>query len=81
MRSSLTRIIFTSLAGLLLACGSGASAGLATDPSPLVVAVGERLEISLVSEEPLTSEPDWEIQELHGGGLLVAVFGARRDRR
>jgi hypothetical protein len=58
------------LAGLLLACGSGAAAGLSTDPPAPAVTVGERLEISLASEEPLKGEPEWELLELHGGGLL-----------
>ncbi len=70
MRSRALTLALPALAGLLLACGSGAAAGLSTDPAAPAVAVGERLEISLVSEEPLRGEPEWELLELHGGGLL-----------
>lgn len=55
---------------LLPGCGSGAAAGLGTEPGQPAVAVGERLEIALTSEDLLQGEPEWELQELHGGGLL-----------
>ncbi|MBK8727757.1 MAG: hypothetical protein IPL96_17395 [Holophagaceae bacterium] len=72
MRTSHSGILVCALAGLLLACGSGASAGLSTEPAAPVVMVGERLEVTLVSEEPLKGEPEWEVQELYGGGLLAS---------
>lgn len=60
-------------AGVLLlpGCGSGVAAGLGTEPAQPTVPVGERLEIRLTSEDLLQGEPEWELQELHGGGLLA----------
>lgn len=67
------RILPCALAGavlLLPGCGSGVSAGLGTDPAQPSVPVGEKLEISLLSEDPLQGDVAWEVQDLHGGGLL-----------
>ena len=68
-----TRSLAPSLlaAALLLpGCGAGVAAGLDTSPAQPTVAVNERLEIAFRSEDALRSEPEWELQELHGGGLL-----------
>jgi hypothetical protein len=56
---------------LLLACGPGAGSGLGTEPAAPSVAVGERLEITFTSDEPLKGEPEWELPGLHAGGLLA----------
>jgi len=53
LRTIHSGILVCALAGFLLACGSGVSAGLSTEPAAPVVMVGERLEVTLASEEPL----------------------------
>jgi hypothetical protein len=62
--------VLATLVLVLPGCGSGAAAGLGTDPAQPSVPVGERLEITLVSDDPLQSDLAWEVQDLHGGGLL-----------
>lgn len=53
-----------------LGCASGnPDEGLLVAPSVPVVRVGEPLAISTQPLEELTSEPEWELQELHGGGF------------
>lgn len=56
--------------GFLLGCGSGGSEGLRVNPQPAVVRVDEKLNLRVDVLEDLASEPFWEIQEVHGGGLL-----------
>jgi hypothetical protein len=62
--------VLLAAALLLPGCGSGVAAGLGTEPAQPTVTVGERLEIAFTSEDLLQGEPEWELQELHGGGLL-----------
>jgi hypothetical protein len=64
------RILALSVPALLLGCGPGVGSGLGTEPAAPSVVVGERLEISFVSDEPLKGEPEWELVGLHAGGLL-----------
>lgn len=54
----------------LLGCGSGQNEALVVDPADPVVHVGERLPLSASAQEELQGEPEWELLELHGGGLL-----------
>jgi len=64
--------LFLVLALLLtaLGCASGnPNEGLLVTPSVPAVRVGEPLPISTQPLEELSSEPEWEIQELHGGGF------------
>lgn len=69
MRACLLPIL--PCAVLLLACGSGGGeAVLLLDPPTPVVQPGERAQLSLTSTETLQGEPEWEIQEYHGGALL-----------
>lgn len=49
---------------------SSSSEELVVNPTNPVVKVGERMTLSVESQEPLAGEPRWEIQELHGGGFL-----------
>lgn len=57
--------------GTLLACGSGnADRVLVLDPSDTPVQPGERVQFSLRSLEELAGEPEWEVQEHHGGAFL-----------
>lgn len=58
-----------SLVILGLACSSGVPDGLAVTPSTPVVRVGESLSVASQPLEDLAAEPEWEIQELHGGGF------------
>lgn len=55
---------------LHLGCGSGSPEPLRIDPQPAVVRVEERLSLRAEALEDLATEPEWELQELHGGGLL-----------
>lgn len=57
------------LAGLL-GCGSGATESLRVSPQPPVVRVEEKLHLRAEALEDLATEPQWELQELHGGALL-----------
>jgi len=53
-----------------LGCASGnPNEGLLVTPSVPAVRIGEPLAISTQPLEELNSEPEWEIQELHGGGF------------
>ncbi len=53
-----------------LGCGSGnPNEGLAITPPAPVGRVGESLAISAQAMEDLATEPEWEVQELHGGGF------------
>jgi hypothetical protein len=53
-----------------LGCASGnPNEGLLVAPSLPVVRVGEPLTLSTQPLEELSAEPEWEIQELHGGGF------------
>ncbi|MFZ1612857.1 MAG: hypothetical protein WAT51_01725 [Holophaga sp.] len=58
-----------SLGFLGLACSSGVPDGLAVSPSTPAVRVGESLVVASQPLEDLAAEPEWEIQELHGGGF------------
>lgn len=56
--------------GLLLACGGGSpEEGLALEPARPVTKVGEPLTLSAEAVDALATEPEWEVQELHGGGF------------
>lgn len=53
-----------------LACSSGnPNEGLVVSPAAPVARVGETLPIASQALEDLGSEPEWEVQELHGGGF------------
>lgn len=59
------------LVALALGCGSGGqNEVLLVDPPEPTVHVGERLPLSASAQEDLQGEPEWELLELHGGGLL-----------
>lgn len=55
--------------GLLSSCGSGLQESLAVTPANPVARVGETLTITAQPLEDLAAEPEWELQELHGGGF------------
>ena len=53
-----------------LGCSSGnPNEGLAVTPPLPVARIGETLPISSQAMEDLATEPEWEIQEFHGGGF------------
>ncbi len=53
-----------------LGCSSGnPNEGLALDPGLPTTRVGDSLTISAQPLEELATEPEWEIQEFHGGGF------------
>ncbi len=59
-----------ALSLLALGCGSGnPDEGLALNPAQPVTRVGETLTISAQALENLATEPEWEVEELHGGGF------------
>jgi len=64
-------LCFTLLLSLAsLGCGSGSpDEGLALNPPVPTGRVGESLAISAQPLEDLSTEPEWEVQELHGGGF------------
>jgi hypothetical protein len=67
-RTALLPALLLALAGL--GCSSGnPDEGLALTPAQPVVRVGEPLPITAQALEELGSEPEWEVQELHGGGF------------
>jgi len=54
----------------VLGCSSGnPNEGLALNPALPAARVGESLMISTQPLEELVTEPEWEIQEFHGGGF------------
>ena len=54
-----------------LGCASGNSnEGLALSPPQPIGRVGETITISSQPVEELSTEPEWEVQELHGGGFI-----------
>lgn len=61
-------------AGLLLAlwgCGSSrGTSALDVVPEAPVVQVGERLPLQVLTTEEVAGEPEWEVVETYGGGLL-----------
>ncbi len=62
-----TSLVLTSLLG----CTSGENnQGFTLSPSSPQVEVGEQLSITAHPMEDVSQEPEWEIQELHGGGFL-----------
>jgi len=64
-----TLLCTLALAGL--GCSSGNSnEGLALNPSTPVGRAGETLTITAQPLEDLSAEPEWEVQELHGGGFI-----------
>lgn len=72
MQSAIQRVL---LGGGLLALGLGCSSGrdpelLLVSPQVADVRVGERLPVSLRSLEEPAGEPEWEVVESGGGGLL-----------
>lgn len=67
LRTPLITLIALGFMGL--GCSSGVPDSLAVNPSTPAVRVGESLMVNSQPLEELTSEPEWEIQELHGGGF------------
>ncbi len=62
--------LLTALALMTLGCSSGdPNEGLALNPALPVARVGESLTIATQAQEELATEPEWEIQEFHGGGF------------
>lgn len=62
--------LLTALALMTLGCSSGdPNEGLALNPALPVARVGESLTIATQAQEALATEPEWEIQEFHGGGF------------
>ncbi len=62
--------LLTALVLTTLGCSSGnPNEGLALNPALPVARVGESLLIAAQPLEELATEPEWEIQELHGGGF------------
>lgn len=62
--------LLTALALMTLGCSSGdPNEGLALNPALPVARVGESLTIATQALEELATEPEWEIQEFHGGGF------------
>ena len=64
-------LLTTVLASLLLACGSSGPEPIALEPDAPSVQVGERLQLRATPQEDLAAEPEWEITEYNGGGLLA----------
>ncbi len=63
-------ILFAASAAFLgVGCSSGIADGLTIKPAIPVVQIGESLTINAQPLEDLAGEPEWEIQELHGGGF------------
>ncbi|MBL0211683.1 MAG: hypothetical protein IPQ13_12360 [Holophagaceae bacterium] len=58
------------LAALLVGCGSSAPEAVSLDPDPPTVQVGERLQLRATPNENLATEPEWELMDYNGGGLL-----------
>lgn len=59
-----------SLAAFLVGCGSSAPEAVSLDPDPPTVQVGERLQLRATPNENLATEPEWELLDYNGGGLL-----------
>ena len=56
---------------LLAACGGGRDPNqLVIEPEAPVVMVGETLVMYARPQGDVASDPDWEVQEMYGGGLL-----------
>lgn len=66
-RTSALFLLLGSLAGL--GCSSGSPDILAIHPASPAVRVGQSLTVASQPLEDLAAEPEWEIQELHGGGF------------
>lgn len=67
---SLKRLLSILLClGALSGCGSGIQESLAVTPAAPAVRVGETLTVTAQPLDDLGTEPEWEVQELHGGGF------------
>lgn len=53
-----------------MGCGSSAPEAVSLDPDAPSVQVGERLQLRATPNENLASEPEWELLDYNGGGLL-----------
>ncbi len=60
-----------ALAGFLTACGSSGPEPIALSPDTPSVQIGERLQLRATPQEDLATEPEWELAEYSGGGLLA----------
>ena len=60
-----------TLAVFLAGCGSSAPEAISLDPDPPTVQVGERLQLRATPNENLATEPEWELLDYNGGGLLA----------
>ena len=59
-----------ALVTFLVGCGSSAPEVVSLEPDPPTVQVGERLQLSATANENLAAEPEWELLDYNGGGLL-----------
>ena len=59
-----------ALAAFLAGCGSSAPEAVSLDPDAPAVQVGERLQMRATPNENLAAEPEWELLDYNGGGLL-----------
>lgn len=57
-------------AACLVGCGSSAPEAVSLDPDAPTVRVGERLQLHATPNENLAAEPEWELLDYNGGGLL-----------
>ncbi len=59
-----------AFAACLVGCGSSAPEAVSLDPADPSVQVGERLQLHATPNENLAAEPEWELLDYNGGGLL-----------
>lgn len=67
------QIVFPALLALLftVGCLSGSGdQGMVVNPSTPAVRVGEQLVLTVEPLEEISQEPEWELEETHGGGFL-----------
>jgi len=63
-------VLAFALAASLVGCGSGAPEAVSLEPDSPTVQVGERLQLRATPNENLATEPEWELLDYNGGGLL-----------
>lgn len=63
--------VLVLFAALAVACGGGRdSNALVVEPESPTVVVGETLVLTARAPGDAAADPDWEVQEMYGGGLL-----------
>lgn len=71
MKIGITWLLLPCLTALSLGCVSGASdQGIAVSPASPSVHVGEQVTLTAEPFEDIAQEPEWELEETHGGGFL-----------